>query len=521
MLSPDYLQHCTDDILALYRRYEDSLIQDMALRLVKLGVTDTSLWQIQMYQEAGGIFDDAMSRMSELSGVGQRELSRAFQEAGARTIAYDNRVYERAGLSPIPLQQSPSMLQILTAGLKKSNATILNLTGTTAVTAQQAFIQASNLAYMQVANGGMGYQQAIANAVRSIAGDGLYVLYPTGHRDKIDVAVRRNVLTGVNQTAAQLQLENARLVGSDFVETTAHFGARPAHQTWQGQVFHIGGAKDGYEDFESATGYRTGAGLCGWNCRHGFYPFIPGISTPNYTPEQLEAMETRMLSFAGHDMLEYEAMQTQRRMERDIRATKRKLIAEQTAMEESSDPKLRETLRKELGRDSQKLKKQESLLRDYLEETGLPKQNDRVQVVGFGRSEAQKAVWAGKQFVKATEISYNDAVERMRMDIRSGKQSLTVISSLQERHLVDSATPGRSFIIGELADAQRLVDRYAGTGTFGKTKNGDFEKKETVITDMPTGMAVLKNNDIVSTSTFTIHYRKTGTHIVPKWEGRK
>lgn len=535
MLSPDYLQHCTDDIVELYRRYEDSLIQDMARRLVKLGVTETSLWQIRMYQEAGGVFDDAMKRMAELSGVAQKELTRVFQEAGAQTLAFDNSVYERAGLEPIPLRQSPVMLQILTAGLSKTNANIHNLTGTTAVTAQQAFIQASNLAYMQVAGGGMSYQQAIIGALHGLAEEGLHVLYPTGHKDKVDVAVRRNVLTGVNQTAAQLQLENARQVGSTFVETTAHFGARPSHHVWQGRVFHIGGAMDGFEDFESATGYGTGAGLCGWNCRHGFYPFIPGVSTLNYTPEQLEDMQTRTVTFNGREMPEYEATQAQRRMERDIRATKRVLLADEEAIQTATElakqrveaadhsiimqieeAKKIDALKQAYQRDSQKLKKQMDALQDFLDQTGLPSQSDRTQVVGFGRSEAQKAVWTGKQFVKTTEISYNEAVAQMRADIRNGKQVLTLIPQLQAPHLANSAAPGRSYIIGEMEDAQQLVDRYAGTGRFEKDGRGQFTKKEVIQTDMPTGVAVYPNGDTISTMTFKIHYRKTGTHIVPQ-----
>ena len=74
-----------------------------------------------------------------------------------------------------------------------------------------------------------------------------------------------------------LQLARMEEMGCEFVEVTAHEGARPTHAVWQGRVYHRGGAvvQDGerYEDFEAATGYGTGPGLCGWNCRHNFYPF--------------------------------------------------------------------------------------------------------------------------------------------------------------------------------------------------------------------------------------------------------
>lgn len=76
-----------------------------------------------------------------------------------------------------------------------------------------------------------------------------------------------NSLTGVNQTAGKLQIARMDEMGCRFVETTAHGGARPSHAAWQGQRFHRGGAVEykgrHYPDFEAATGYGTGEGLCG------------------------------------------------------------------------------------------------------------------------------------------------------------------------------------------------------------------------------------------------------------------
>lgn len=144
-----------------------------------------------------------------------------------------------------------------------------------------------------------------------------YVTYPSGHTDTLEVAVRRCVLTGANQTAAKLQLERADEAGCEFVEVTAHRGARPTHAVWQGKVYHRGGAveRDGvrYEDFEAATGYGTGQGLCGWNCRHNFYPFWPGISNRVYTDDKLEELA---------DPKPYEESQRRRALERAVRKYK-------------------------------------------------------------------------------------------------------------------------------------------------------------------------------------------------------
>lgn len=43
-----------------------------------------------------------------------------------------------------------------------------------------------------------------------------------------------------------------------------------------------------YPDFIKATGYGTVTGLCGANCYHSFSSFLPGISVPNYTDDELK-----------------------------------------------------------------------------------------------------------------------------------------------------------------------------------------------------------------------------------------
>lgn len=112
-----------------------------------------------------------------------------------------------------------------------------------------------------------------------------------------------------------LQLARMEEMDCEFVEVTAHEGARPTHAVWQGRVYHRGGAvvHDGerYEDFETATGYGTGPGLCGWNCRHNFYPFYPGVSVRNYTDERLAELDARNIPYGGGLYTRYEITQMQ------------------------------------------------------------------------------------------------------------------------------------------------------------------------------------------------------------------
>lgn len=388
----------------MYDALNESIIVDIARRIVKTGkVTDTAALQAKQMQEMGALYDDVIRRVSEISGYTEKELTRLFQDAGVENIRYENDIMSQMGLMPIELKQSETMLKLLKAGLDKTGRDLSNLTLTTAIRAQNAYYNATNLAYLQVSSGVLSYQEAVKKAILTTAKDGVTVLYPSGHVDKVDVAVRRSVLTGVNQTAAKMSMQYCEESGCDYVETTAHSGARPSHEAWQGQVFCISGKDKKYRPF-SDTGYGTGAGLCGWNCRHSFHVFFPGISVPAYTQAMLDDYNAKKYEYDGQQLTDYECSQIQRSQERAIRETRRQLTACDAARKAADDKGLKEQLQAEFDNKSVRLKSQESELKKFCRETKRPVDSARLQVhavkdadgriIGFDRSVSQKAVQA-------------------------------------------------------------------------------------------------------------------------------
>lgn len=124
------------------------------------------------------------------------EVERVFEEAGVRNLKNEAVIYKAAGEKEIKLHQSETMQKILAANVRKTKEEINNLTLTTAVKTQSAYITACNKAMMKVQTGAFSYDKAIADAIKEAAVQGTEVLYPSGHVDKLDVAVRRAVLTG-------------------------------------------------------------------------------------------------------------------------------------------------------------------------------------------------------------------------------------------------------------------------------------------------------------------------------------
>lgn len=398
MLTPEQLAHCADDIINLYAQLEEQIVRDIVRRIVKTGtMTDTGIWQAQHMQELGTLHSDVLSSVAKYSDKTESELKKLFEDAGVTATEYDNEIYRQNGLNPKSLKVSDVQMQLLEAGYKKTQGNLSNLTLTTAVSSQTSFINACSLAELKASSGAFTPQQAIADAIKQVAQDGAYVIYPSGHRDRLDVAVRRNVMTGIGQTTGQICLSNAQELGCDLMEITAHAGARPSHAAWQGQIVSLSGQR-GYLSL-SDIGYGTGDGFKGWNCRHDWYPYFEG-SSRMYSAKDLEELNAKNIEYPDGSMHTlYEAEQQQRAFERKIRATKRTLAACDEALNNLSDEELLQKLEKEFSHYSSKLKRQESELNNFCKRTGLLPDRSRQQAYGFGRNTAQKAVWRNKKAV--------------------------------------------------------------------------------------------------------------------------
>ena len=274
---------------------------------------------------------------------------------------------------------------------------------------------------------------AIYSAVRSLADKGIArAEYPSGRRDNADVCVRRAVLSSVNKSCCDIQLDLAKEIGSRYVEVSSHFGARPSHAQWQGQIYSLVRGDPKYPYFYDATGYGTGEGLGGWNCRHNFFPYFEGIDTPYHTPD-----------FTKNENDEYYALtQKQRGYERAVRDSKRQLAALDGARQSAEDPQLRARLDSDFARRSVILKNREARLDAFIRDNDLQRDNSRVRVVGFGKSVSQRAVEATREnseFGNLFTRLYNAAndlkhpISITRLPNGQGKEILNIIGNSPEK----------------------------------------------------------------------------------------
>jgi|WetSurMetagenome_2_1015567.scaffolds.fasta_scaffold31821_7 hypothetical protein len=324
-LTPQYLDGVSEDLQAIYSDLETSIMSDIARRLSKANyLTPTAEWQVYKMEAMGASQQYIAEQIAKTTKLSEKEVLRMFKEAGIKSSVQDTALQNeliKLGKLPtdtIPLTASSMFTQILNANLIRTNNSLKKLTGTIAIDASGKLNQYMDKCQLMVQSGAFTQDQAINQTVSKFAAAGVTAFdYASGVHTSIEAAVRRASVTGVNQATAEISFNNADALGTDLVEVTSHSDARPEHAEWQGKVYKRTGSTDKYRNLAEATGYGTGAGLCGWNCRHSFYAYVEGVS------------ET--LPKTKYDETTYKNEQTQRYNERQIREWKKRYATKNAA----------------------------------------------------------------------------------------------------------------------------------------------------------------------------------------------
>lgn len=368
MLPPRYLDGLSDEIIEIYSQLEADILQDMARRIVRVGkITDATKWQAQMLVEAGGLKKNISRILAKYDKAIVKQVKDTFTEALETSAKNDNRIFKAATGRTVSAPNAQQMLSTI----QKCHSDLSRLTLTTAATTQTQFVREANRVYMNVQSGAFDYDTAMKDAADELAKRGITtVQYENGRpvTRSIESAVRMNILTSVNQTAANQTLSNCEELDCDLVETSAHIGARPEHEEWQGQIFSRSGNNKKYRPF-SVCELGSVTGICGINCKHSFYPYFEGMAE-HYTEKELDEMASEEVSYNGQKMTRYEGEQKLRGIERNIRHYKRQALTEEAAGVDNTKAR-------------RKLGEWQEAARDFTKQTGIERDRAR-EYIGTG-----------------------------------------------------------------------------------------------------------------------------------------
>lgn len=398
MLTPEELLHISEgaEEIAeqLHQDILNSIIERITARLErgdKYVLTTYDKWQIEVLQESGMLLEDIQKAIAKRTPYLQSEIAEAMEDAGVRSIKYDDDIYTAAGLSPLPLEDSPHLIRLMQRNYEKTLGEMRNFTGTLANAAQQSFIQGCDKAYNLVTSGAMSYSEAVKTVINDIAKDGVIITYPSGHTDTIETATLRAVRTGVAQATAEITDARMEEMDWDIILVSSHLGARVTgnddytnHFWWQGKFYSKSGKDKRFKPF-SVCGKGHVQGICGANCRHSYGP-----GDGEFNPyDQFDSEENQKA---------YEQQQRQRTLERRIRKTKREVMSLQTARDSASDEATRTIIEKEYQRKAAVLQRQNQEYNTFCDDNDLKKLNDRIAIAKWDRQIAAAARAAAKKW---------------------------------------------------------------------------------------------------------------------------
>lgn len=401
---PEILDALPEELAELFRGLEITMLEEICSRLKLSGnLNEVTVQDIRALRSHGIDLKEIEKAIRETTGISKKKLEQLLDDVVERNQAYYTELIDIADVT------APDRLvdvEDTWAIYEQTKNTLTNLTqsmgflvdnGRTMLKPAKAYQWALDSAEMQIQSGAISYNQAITAAVKQLADSGLCVVYDkagnpiknmvgyeSGHKDQLDVAVRRAVMSGVNQINHKYREQSMDYLETDLVETSAHLGARNIdgpngwenHEKWQGKVYRWKAkpktTTGEYPDFELTCGYGSVTGIGGANCRHSFYGFVEGVMERTYTDEQLESMkaENHTFEFEGKQYDQYSASQKQREIERTIRKLKREQAAFKSACLEQEE----QAIATAIQRLNVKYK-------EFSKAAGLPEQKERMKVL--------------------------------------------------------------------------------------------------------------------------------------------
>ena len=384
--APELLDALPEELAELFRGLEDALLVDICSRLKAAdGFNEATVQDIKALRSHGISLDEIKKEINKTTGISEKKLDELLSDVVKRNQQYYTELIDIAGVTKPDVLVDMATIDAIKRqtlnemrNITRTMAFVLD-GGRTVLEPHKAFTWACDSAMLKVQSGAISYNQAIEDAVKQLADSGIRTVdYESGHRDHVDVAARRAVMTGVSQLCSKYTEQAAEYLETPYYEVSAHAGARDvpgrspwsSHKEWQGKVYSTRSG-DIYPNIYEVCGLGAVDGLEGVNCRHRRNVWVEGVSERTYTDEQLEHIDDGLgCTFEGKTYTAYEATQEQRKVERTIRKLKREKTAYNAA-----------GLTDEEQAVNIRLRRLNAKYKAFSKAAGLPEQRERMKVL--------------------------------------------------------------------------------------------------------------------------------------------
>lgn len=246
MLTPEELESIPIELQQQFRGLESRVMSDVVRRLQNAGeMTNSAEQQLAALYSTGYSAKDIENLIGDILSISAVELNQIMDSV----ISRYNSQQERFD-GGIQYKDNKELQQLVSAVKTQTNSDFKNITQSMGFAAVEngntKFLPIADFyqktldgAMLDLASGSFDYNTVLNRVITQMTNSGLRtVAYASGHSDRVEVAVRRAVMTGLNQVTAKITEQNMDLLDTEYVEVSYHGGARPSHQVWQGKVYH-------------------------------------------------------------------------------------------------------------------------------------------------------------------------------------------------------------------------------------------------------------------------------------------
>lgn len=405
MIDDIQLNKLIQPVMDRQSQIEMYVLQKIADRLNRIGtLVPSDIKMLEQLYLTGSDTREINKELARLTNLQERDIRNII-----RIVAEDNYkdakpYYDYRKRSHIPFKQNAEMQAVVSAIEQLTVGRFRNLSNSTALafmwydlasgaitevlSIEASYKRAVDMGIQSVVTGITDYSSTFNRIMADLVRSGINtVVYESDKgritHQRLDTAVRRNLLDGIRQVNQEMQKAIGEQIGADGVELSVHLMSAPDHEPIQGHQFTM----EEYEKCQTQQAFQDVNGvqfpamqrpIGYWNCRHFTFHIIIGVFKPTYTPEQLQQMMDKNADGytytdpkgVKHTLTRYQCSQKQRQMELGIRkARELKALAES-----SGDEKL-------INKYSQLLKQRLDRYRLFSDACGLKPQYMRTRVI--------------------------------------------------------------------------------------------------------------------------------------------
>lgn len=399
MLSENAIDNLVQPIIDRQESINTYVLSEIANHVREIGeLSPSDIRKMKILVEYGTDIRKMNSQLAKFSNLQVRDIKSMIKDVAIQTNLDAKALYDYRHKSFIPYEKNSKLKNFVNIVGNKTAETYQNLSNSKATGflirdlkhPQQLKFQSINDTYKSVMDeaiqavqsGAVDYRVAMTRTLKQLSDSGIRrLVWDSGHAQRLDTAVRRNLLDGVR--AIQQATEDAlgEELGCDGKELSVHINCALDHEPFQGHQFKNEEWEklQNSEDFQDVDGQMFAGveriiGM--WNCRHVARSIFVGVTKPLYTKKELkEFIDDNHKGFTlpnGKHLTMYECTQMQRRMETKIRYAK----DEQMIYEQSGNLEAAKIARQKVIRLTREY-------RNFSKACGLTVQRDRMTVPNY------------------------------------------------------------------------------------------------------------------------------------------